>query len=418
MNSVVTVENLSKRYRIGALRAQYSTLRESLSGAVRAPFQRRAGATENTLWALKGINFQVEQGEVIGVIGNNGAGKSTLLKVLSRITEPTTGRVALRGRVGSLLEVGTGFHPELSGRDNIYLNGAILGMPRAEVRRKFDEIVAFAEVAKFIDTPVKFYSTGMYLRLAFAVAAHLEPEILIVDEVLAVGDVQFQKKCLGKIGDVAREGRTVLFVSHNLAAVLSLCTRALLLHRGEIVANGATETVVSGYLKQASESLAEQVWDDAETAPGNDQVRLHRARLRTDGGAEAGELNIRTPFLLEFVFWNLLAEAKLNLTVQLYNEQGTLVFASASLHEPKWHGRGFPTGLFQSRCHVPGDLLNEGRHRVELLVVRDEGTLVYRHEDILVFDVHDAPEMRGGWHGGWPGVVRPNLCWETELLGQ
>lgn len=414
---IVTVENLSKRYRIGAVRAQYSTLRESLAGAVRAPFVRRASETETSLWALKDVAFSVDEGEVIGIIGSNGAGKSTLLKVLSRITEPTTGRVALRGRVGSLLEVGTGFHPELTGRDNIYLNGAILGMQRAEVRRKFDEIVAFAEVEKFIDTPVKFYSSGMYLRLAFAVAAHLEPEILIVDEVLAVGDVQFQKKCLGKIGEVAGRGRTVLFVSHNMSAVLSLCSRAILLQRGQMVADGAADAVVSSYLKQASEALAEQVWDDFATAPGNDSVRLHQARLRGLGDTVPTELNIRTPFEMEFAFWNLQAEAKLNLTVQLYNEQGSLVFASASVLEPEWHGRPFPKGLFRSRCQVPGDLLNSGMHRAELLLVRDEGTVLYRHEDILVFDIQDAPEMRGGWHGAWPGTVRPNLRWETEFLG-
>jgi lipopolysaccharide transport system ATP-binding protein len=414
---IVTVENLSKRYRIGAVRAQYSTLRESLAGAMRAPFVRRTNAAETALWALKDVAFSVDEGQVVGIIGSNGAGKSTLLKILSRITEPTTGRVALRGRVGSLLEVGTGFHPELTGRDNIYLNGAILGMQRAEVQRKFDEIVAFAEVEKFIDTPVKFYSSGMYLRLAFAVAAHLEPEILIVDEVLAVGDVQFQKKCLGKIGEVAGRGRTVLFVSHNMAAVLSLCSRALLLQRGQLIADGAADAVVSGYLKQASEALAEQVWDDVAGAPGNESVRLHQARLRGLGDTAATEINIRRPFEMEFAFWNLQPDAKLNLTVQLYNEQGALVFASASVLEPEWHGRPFPQGLFRSRCQVPGDLLNTGMHRAELLVVRDEGTVLYRHEDILVFDIQDAPEMRGGWHGAWPGVVRPNLHWKTEFLG-
>lgn len=414
---IVSVQNLSKRYRIGAVRAQYATLRESLTGALRAPFVRRAAETESTLWALDDVSFSVTEGEVVGIIGSNGAGKSTLLKVLSRITEPTRGRVELRGRVGSLLEVGTGFHPELTGRDNIYLNGAILGMQRAEVRRKFDEIVAFAEVEKFIDTPVKFYSSGMYLRLAFAVAAHLEPEILIVDEVLAVGDVQFQKKCLGKIGEVAGRGRTVLFVSHNMPAVLSLCSRAILLQRGGLVADGVPDTVVSGYLKQASEALAEQVWDDQATAPGNESVRLHRARLRGLDTEAVAELSIRTPFEMEFAFWNLQPEAKLNLTVQLYNEHGTVVFASASIMESAWQDRGFPEGLFRSRCQVPGDLLNSGMQRAELLVVRDQGTVLYRHEDILVFEVQDAPEMRGGWHGAWPGVVRPNLRWETEFLG-
>ncbi len=235
MRPIIRVENLSKQYRIGAHQAPYRTLRETLTDAVKSPlkrFSRKEHPEENTIWALKDINFEVFPGDVVGIIGRNGAGKSTLLKVLSRITEPTTGKVDLYGRVGSLLEVGTGFHQELSGRDNVYLNGAILGMSRNEIDRKFDEIVDFAEIEKFIDTPVKHYSSGMYMRLAFAVAAHLEPEILIVDEVLAVGDISFQKKCLGKMEDVAKEGRTVLFVSHNVIALRSLCAKGLWLDNG------------------------------------------------------------------------------------------------------------------------------------------------------------------------------------------
>ncbi|RJR07413.1 ABC transporter ATP-binding protein [Candidatus Parcubacteria bacterium] len=245
----VKVENLGKLYHIGARQEQYPTLRSALvSGIKRLTTRRSAQKTEeNTLWALKDISFEIKQGEVVGIIGRNGAGKSTLLKVLAHITEPTKGRVSLYGRVGSLLEVGTGFHPELTGRDNIYLNGAILGMKRVEIQRKFDEIVAFSEIEKFLDTPVKRYSSGMYVRLAFAVAAHLEPEILVVDEVLAVGDVGFQKKCLGKMGDVAKEGRTVLFVSHNMAAVSNLCNRSLLLNQGEILFSGSTDDTIKCY---------------------------------------------------------------------------------------------------------------------------------------------------------------------------
>ena len=256
--TMLHVENLGKQYFIGR-REKYRTFRESLTQSLSAPFRRsiqalrgqgqQAAGLDQALWALRGVSFEIQQGDVVGVIGRNGAGKSTLLKILSRITEPTTGRVRIRGRVGSLLEVGTGFHPELTGRENIYLNGAILGMRKNEIERKFDEIVDFAETEAFLDTPVKHYSSGMYVRLAFAVAAHLEPEILLVDEVLAVGDIAFQKKCLGKMGDVARTGRTVLFVSHNMAAIAALCNRAFLLDHGQLVAAGETAEVIDRYME-------------------------------------------------------------------------------------------------------------------------------------------------------------------------
>jgi lipopolysaccharide transport system ATP-binding protein len=279
----IRVESLGKQYRIGGPQARYKTLRETLSGAATAPLRRirsiargRSPGSHDIFWALRDISFEVQPGEVVGIIGRNGAGKSTLLKILSRITEPTEGYAELRGRVGTLLEVGTGFHPELTGRENIYLNGAILGMKRGEIERKFDEIVAFAEVERFIDTPVKHYSSGMYLRLAFAVAAHLEPEILIVDEVLAVGDAQFQKKCLGKMEDVARQGRTVLFVSHNMAAVRSMCTQAILLHDGRRELSGSTEMVIAHYLAaNATETAATVV-----LPPGGPDVAGEATRLR------------------------------------------------------------------------------------------------------------------------------------------
>ena len=283
MKPIVRVEKVGKQYRLGKREASYGTLRESIMNAVSTPFKRlrsrNGNSTAEILWALKNLSFVVEPGEVVGVIGRNGAGKSTLLKVLCRITEPTTGRVELYGRVASLLEVGTGFHPELTGRENIYLNGAILGMRKAEIERKFDEIVAFAELEKFLDTPVKRYSSGMYMRLAFAVASHLEPEILVIDEVLAVGDATFQKKCLGKLDEVAKQGRTVLFVSHNMVAVQSLCSRAVWLDRGEIQNQGPAKEVISQYLKTYLSMRAEQKWDDISTAPGNEQVRIQRACL-------------------------------------------------------------------------------------------------------------------------------------------
>ena len=286
-NLAIRVENLGKQYRIGGPQAPYKTLRDTLSGMATAPLRgirsmargRFSGGSDNTFWALRDVSFEVQAGQVTGIIGRNGAGKSTLLKILARITEPSEGYAELRGRVGTLLEVGTGFHPELTGRENIYLNGAILGMQRAETERKFDEIVAFAEVERFIDTPVKHYSSGMYLRLAFAVAAHLEPEILIIDEVLAVGDAQFQKKCLGKISDVSKEGRTVLFVSHNMAAVKSLCQRAILLEAGKQIMSGLASDVVQSYLALGTQTAKERVWNDLESAPGNENARLRAIRI-------------------------------------------------------------------------------------------------------------------------------------------
>src|SRR5262247_237755 len=255
MRPIIKVENLSKQYHIGARQEPYLTLRDSIVKTFRAPLARYRRNGGNTIWALKDVNFEVAPGEVVGVIGRNGAGKSTLLKILSRITGPTRGRADIYGRVGSLLEVGTGFHGELTGRENIYLNGAILGMKRVEIDKKFDEIVAFAEIEKFINTPVKHYSSGMYMRLAFAVAAHLEPEILIVDEVLAVGDAAFQKKCLGKMENITKEGRTVLFVSHNIVAIKSLCSRALLLDGGHMVCHGSVDEVVDSYFVPETEMV-------------------------------------------------------------------------------------------------------------------------------------------------------------------
>jgi len=417
---IIKVTGLSKQYRIGVRDASYGTLRESLMSGLSAPFRRlRRSESDNgeeILWALRDVSFEVAPGEVVGIIGRNGAGKSTLLKILSRVTEPTAGLIELYGRVGSLLEVGTGFHPELTGRENVYLNASILGMARREVETKFDEIISFAEIEKFMETPVKRYSSGMYLRLAFAVAAHLEPEILIVDEVLAVGDAAFQRKCLGKMDQVAKEGRTVLFVSHNMAAVQSLCQRAIWLDQGRVQEDGETGAVVGSYLHRSFSSQAEQVWEDVETAPGNDRVRLRSVRVRPEEGLSSDPITIRTPLVFEFEFWNLQPGTRLNLSLHIYGQDGVIAFNTVPYHEPVWHGNPFPAGLFRSVCHVPGDLLNNGMHRVELLIVKDEGIVLYRKDDALIFDVRDAIEMRGGWHGRWVGVVRPNLLWETELI--
>jgi lipopolysaccharide transport system ATP-binding protein len=416
----IQVETVGKRFRLGTGRPPSSTLREALTVAA-----RRAGATlfspirsirertrPETFWALRDVSFEVAQGEVVGIIGGNGAGKSTLLKILSRITEPTEGCVRIQGRVGSLLEVGTGFHPELSGRENTYLNGAILGMTRREIAQKFDEIVAFAEVERFIDMPVKHYSSGMYLRLAFAVAAHLEPEILIVDEVLAVGDAAFQKKCLGKMGDVARQGRTVLFVSHNLLAVETLCGRAIWLRDGRVAERGLPGHVIAQYLRANATDVTERLWKDPTTAPGNERLRLRRAAVRPKDGVPGDPIDVRTDFVMEFEYWNFHADACLNLSLVVLNAQGIMVFNAGPLGEPQ----PFEEGLYRDVCHVPGDLMNNGTYTAELLIVRDQHIVVYKHSDLLSFEINDSVEGRGLWHGEWQGIVRPLLDWDTKRV--
>lgn len=423
MKPIVRATNLGKQYSIGTREAAYDTLRESLVQAVRAPLNRLRGRNGkrnvDTIWALKHASFEVAPGEVVGIIGRNGAGKSTLLKVLSRITEPTTGRAELYGRVASLLEVGTGFHPELTGRENIYLNGAILGMKKTEIVSKFDQIVEFSELERFLDTPVKRYSSGMYMRLAFAVASHLEPEILIVDEVLAVGDASFQKKCLGKMSDVATKGRTVFFVSHNMLAIQGLCSRVVWLHNGEIRDEGRPKEVISNYLKTSLSMQAEQLWDDIKTAPGNEQIRIRRASARPAGDSTTQPITVSTPVVMEFEFWNLVPGAYLNLSVVIKNEEGYPIFNTASGGEPVWSSQPCPAGLFRSRFYIPADLLNDGTHRVHLYVVKEQTEVIYNTEDILVFDVQeDTSERRSAWFGKWIGAVRPNLKWETEFLGK
>ncbi|MGI8606165.1 MAG: ABC transporter ATP-binding protein [Gaiellaceae bacterium] len=421
----IRVEGLGKRYKIGE-RAPYVTLRDSLADAagiarrlVTSPkrAQRHSGGGEETFWALRDVTFEVPTGQAIGIMGRNGAGKSTLLKILSRITEPTRGRAEVYGRFGSLLEVGTGFHPELTGRENTYLNRAILGMSRAEIDRKFDEIVAFAEIERFIDTPVKRYSSGMYVRLAFAVAAHLEPDILLVDEVLAVGDAAFQKKCLGTMSEAAKRGRTVLFVSHNLVAVRGLCERALLLDSGRIVQDATPAEVIAFYLGEGRVTNAEAVWEDRANAPGNERVRLHRIRLLDADQTVTSTLQAEHPFEIEIEFWNEKPGSRLGATVVLYDEEGVCVFSSLSNREPAWHERSWPEGLFRSRCRVPGHLLPDGRFYVSLVLWGDGYSWAYTHDYALEFEVAESLERQGDYVGEWLGVVRPSLSWETEYLG-
>jgi lipopolysaccharide transport system ATP-binding protein len=443
---VIRVERLGKRYRLGES-LRHTALRNVIGDALRAPLRLLTGSSRarnngpgagspatnagacagmaagssRFIWALKDVNFEVCQGEAVGVIGRNGAGKSTLLKILARITRPTQGHAEIHGRVGSLLEVGTGFHPELTGRENVYMSGAILGMRKAEIDRKFDEIVAFSEVERFLDTPLKHYSSGMQMRLAFAVAAHLEPEILFVDEVLAVGDAAFQKKCLGKMSEVTNEGRTILFVSHNAAAMQSLCSRAILLKDGLLVQDGPFVAVMSEYLAKSTNPTTESLWPNQSDAPGNDIIRIRKVSVHSesDHGAtnlDAELITVRTPLVIEFEYWNLKPRALLNLSLLVYTEDGVLAFNTGPVTEPVWQGKPFPGGLFRSVCYMPGDLLNDGFHRLTLLVVENQAHIVYRHEDILTFEVHEDGASRKGWYGDWPGATRPALRWTTELV--
>jgi lipopolysaccharide transport system ATP-binding protein len=422
-DTVIRVKGLSKQYRIGARQECYKTLGETVRHAVTAPFrklrsgfQNGNGGRNSTIWALKNLSLEINRGEVLGIIGRNGAGKSTLLKILSRITEPSEGYAEVDGSVSSLLEVGIGFHQELTGRENIYLNGAILGMKRNEITRNFDEIVAFAEIENFIDTPVKRYSSGMYLRLAFAVAAHLQSEILIVDEVLAVGDAQFQRKCLGKMNEIRGGGRTILFVSHNLAAIQTLCSRALWVHDGQAVEDGQPDAVVADYLKTATMLVGQKVWDDPAEAPGGDEVRLHAIRLIPEGDNDVELMNTGTPLVIEVEYWSLKPDTRLSLVIAVHNQEEVCVFSSNSLSEQTWQDKPLQSGLFRSQCHIPGNMLNDGGYRVSLVVFKDSATVVHREQDALVFEIQDNVEDRNGWYGKWAGVIRPKLYWSTELL--
>jgi len=362
MNDAIRVEDLGKRYRIGGMPSGYRTLRDALASSVRRLSRREPRPSTDTIWALRHINFNVERGQVLGIIGRNGAGKSTLLKLLSRVTDPTEGKAEIYGRVGSLLEVGTGFHPELTGRENIYLNGAILGMKRDEIERKFDEIVDFAEVRKFIDTPVKRYSSGMYLRLAFGVAAHLEPEILVVDEVLAVGDAEFQRKCLGKMSDVAHEGRTVLFVSHNMSAILRLTEETIVLDKGEIVMRGPTPEAVDFYMTSEMARSGERRWEPGDDYQTDNPFHPIAIRVLDSQDRVADRVLSSEDFSVEVEYE--LQEELTGLRVGMYlaTSRGEQVFTSFDTDNPETYERLMERrkGHYLSRCRIPRDLLNGG----------------------------------------------------------
>jgi lipopolysaccharide transport system ATP-binding protein len=427
---VIAVENLGKCYRINHQQAGPNEgLRHLLNHWATAPLRALRGAKEKTeassrapsasedFWALRDVSFEIKQGEVVGIIGRNGAGKSTLLKILSRITEPTKGRVRIKGRVASLLEVGTGFHPELTGRENVYLNGAILGMSRAEIKKKFDEIVAFAEVEKFLDTPVKRYSSGMYVRLAFAVAAHLEPEILIVDEVLAVGDAQFQKKCLGKMQDVStKQGRTVLFVSHNMQAISQLCSSAILLQNGELDLCNETSEVIAKYFSSKASNLAEASWSFAN-APGSDVAKLRSICALNEKNEVCNDYELSDSITLKADFW-IIKKSKMTVSFHLHNLQGVNLFATANLHDPIWGNHEYEPGLYSCWCRVPKNLLNEGAHFVKVYLTKDNNACIIELElpEVISFNMRDSGDNRGDFNGNWLGAVRPLLPWAGERI--
>jgi homopolymeric O-antigen transport system ATP-binding protein len=417
MPYAIAAEGLSKRYRIGELQASYGTLRESITRATKRLVQREHAHHDRELWALRDVSFDIPEGQVVGVIGRNGAGKSTLLKVLTRITTPTTGRAEIRGRVGSLLEVGTGFHPELTGRENVYLNGSVLGMKRREIGSKLDDIVEFAGLEQFMDTPVKRYSSGMYVRLAFAVAAHLEPEILLVDEVLAVGDAEFQRRSIGRMQDFGASGRTVLFVSHNMQAVARLCDRSILLDGGRVVQDGPSPQVVAHYLQSGLGAGSFREWRDPDAAPGDDLARFRWIRVVQDGETR-DTVDIRRPVGIEIAFRVLrLGRQPVFPKLKLWNAD-TEIFNALDT-DPRWHD-SVPPGDYVSTAWIPENLLNEGLVGVAVAVVSLRADRLHPHatfHDAVSFHVHDPGEgdsSRGLFTGTLRGAVRPQLEWVTE----
>lgn len=409
----IKVENLSKRYYLGAGK-KHNTLRDVVANFFQNPL---GSGKKQELWALRDVNFELSDGETLGIIGHNGAGKSTLLKILSRITKPTEGRVKVAGRVGSLLEVGTGFHQELTGRENIFLSGAIMGMKRREITRKFDEIVAFSEVEKFLDTPVKHYSSGMFMRLAFSVAAHLEPEILIVDEVLAVGDMNFQRKCLNKMRDINERGRTVLFVSHNMQAVARLCKRAIWIENGGMREDGPAPKVVGSYLNSEASLGTEKTWEE-ERAPGDETARLRKIKVFSKSEQSGAAFDIRKPISLEMSYEILEEGRKFSPAFHIYNDEGVCLFGTNDV-SPEWRSTVRQKGMYSSRVEIPGNILAEGRFFVSAALfspLTHETPFVER--DAIAFMVYDPMEgdsARGDFAGIMIGVMRPLLDWETEF---
>ncbi len=424
MKTIIRVDHVSKRYRIGLVRQRYQTLSGKITEALKAPLQsiRRAQEpktdAEDTIWALRDISFDVPEGQVLGIIGRNGAGKSTLLKVLARITEPTEGTITIQGRVGSLLEVGTGFHPELTGRENIYLNGAILGMKRREIESKFDEIIEFSEIEKFIDTPVKRYSSGMYLRLAFAVAAHLEPEILVVDEVLAVGDAEFQKKCLGKMSAVAQQGRTVLFVSHNMSAILRLTQESIVLQKGRLALRAPSAEAVDYYLSAGNPKAGERTWESDEVPASAAPFRPVALRLRDSRHKIVDTVRSTEAFIVELEYCLEAPVTGLRVGLYLNTSRAESVFTSFDTDDPGLFEEhtSRPAGCYLSQCTVPADTLNAGRYALGLNASSFQIRRYFEDEEALNFNVDATGAPGTHWPEQRSGVVRPRLQWKIASL--
>jgi lipopolysaccharide transport system ATP-binding protein len=422
---IISVENLGKRYRVkrpgsrggGGLRhaieAGAASLWNGLSRIVqgRAPYDRIA--PEDEFWALKDINFEVQAGECVGIIGRNGAGKSTLLKILSRITEPSTGRAVLRGRVGSLLEVGTGFHPELTGRENIFLNGAILGMRRHEINKRMDEIVAFAEVDEFLDTPVKHYSSGMYMRLAFAVAAHLDPEILIVDEVLAVGDSHFQKKCLGKMSEVTRDGRTVLFVSHNMAMIIQLCTKVVWLNKGFLAKHGPTDETIKNYMSEFKSNSIDNLLAYGKNMPGNDYIKLKNVQTKNNNDQQLHYFGNTEKIKVYIEFEINKNISGIRFAIRLTNEDGVVVFTTTD-QDNNSINHLYQPGTFTKICIIQDNLLNLGEYYITVSVDKPFIDVIFHEEKIQSFVVEQSGGVNGRYPEKWPGVICLPLQWISK----
>jgi homopolymeric O-antigen transport system ATP-binding protein len=420
----IRVEDLGKQYRIGGQQARYKTIRESLVEAAHAPFRRlssvirgqSSAVSDATIWALKDVSFEVKRGEAVGIIGRNGAGKSTLLKILTRITEPTEGRAELYGRVGSLLEVGTGFHPELTGRENIYLNGAVLGMKRTDVERKFDEIVDFSGVERFIDTPVKHYSSGMYVRLAFAVAAHMETEILLVDEVLAVGDAAFQKKCLGKMGEVTKGGRTVLFVSHDMGAVLNLCPRAVLLESGRAAESGNTHKVVEHYLREGVKSSGRIVIPASEGGK-TDEFRFCSVSVLRPGDGHTGRVSLTEGLDVQLEYRINQPIQGANIVCHLWNNLGICILSSTDVDQcPSSIANVRMPGYYLARCRIPRQYLRPGRYCIGVSASIPGVHALADLPRILAFDVMDTGSVESMIGQQRQGAISPILAWVTEQV--
>jgi lipopolysaccharide transport system ATP-binding protein len=408
MDDSVVARGLSKKYRLGSILLAHSLLRERLAAVLRAPFIRQSRpAGDEEFWALKDVSFEIKVGEIVGLIGRNGAGKSTLLRILSEITEPTEGEAVLNGKVASLLEVGIGFHPELSGRENVYLNGAILGMTRRETRSKFDEIVQFAEVGRFLDTPVKRYSSGMYVRLAFAVAAHLDPDILIIDEVLAVGDLAFQQKCLRKIRDIREQGRTVIIVSHAMSTVTSLCERAIWLDQGRVKKIGSAVEVVTAYVDEGI--VNDVVWIPRHHDPMEFDYRSVSV-VRGDNGAPGDSVPADVPVDIIFDYEVKGPLPAGYIAIRLHNEYGEILFTSTSADGSGHRGHAWPVGPGKMRCRVPGNLLQPGRYSIS--VTRPRASFELLHENVVTFTVNEQNSFSG--HDGRDGKISPLLEWTRE----